>query len=483
MKKAAKFLLGAAGAGLAAGAGVVVARALKFRPAPELRADPDVVTVDYDHVVESLREMIRCRTVSSSDPSREDSAEFDKFRAYLLERYPTLAAQCSPERIGRCGVLYTWKGRSSERPTVLMAHYDVVPADPAEWDEPPFEGVVKGGELWGRGTLDTKGTLMGVMEAAESLIARGFTPHNDVYFAFGGDEEVMGGDAPAIVQELERRGVRPAFVLDEGGAIVEKVFPGVDQPAALIGIAEKGSAFLDLTAVGKGGHASAPPARQSVGVLARALDRIASHPMPFVLTPPARELFDLMGRHSSFVYKLIFANLWCFRPALDLICKKSGGELNALVRTTCALTRLSGAEAYNVLPNQSRAGINARVICGESIESVRQRLERTIGDPDVRVTVVEGNDPSPISPTSGEPWERLSAAIRQTYPGVLVAPYLMLACSDSRHYCRICPNVYRFSGMPLSKEQRGMIHNRNERIPLSLIPDTVAFFGRVLERC
>lgn len=163
--------------------------------------------------------------------------------------------------------------------------------------------------------------------------------------------------------------------------------------------------------------------------------------------------------------------------------QKERGELNALVRTTCALTRLSGAEAYNVLPNQSRAGINARVICGESIESVRQRLERTIGDPDVRVTVVEGNDPSPISPTSGEPWERLSAAIRQTYPGVLVAPYLMLACSDSRHYCRICPNVYRFSGMPLSKEQRGMIHNRNERIPLSLIPDTVAFFGRVLERC
>ena len=196
-------------------------------------------------------------------------------------------------------MLLKWPGHSAERPSVLMAHYDVVPADPAEWDEPPFEGVVKGGELWGRGTLDTKGTLMGVMEAAESLIARGFTPQNDVYFAFGGDEEVMGGDAPAIVQELERRGVRPAFVLDEGGAIVGKVFPGVDQPAALIGIAEKGSAFLDLTAVEKGGHASAPPARQSVGVLARALDRIASHPMPFVLTPPARELFDLMGRHSS----------------------------------------------------------------------------------------------------------------------------------------------------------------------------------------
>lgn len=462
---------------------IIVVRACMFKPSSEKKVEADSFSADTKAAAEHLRQMVRLKTVSSVEESQVDLGEFEKFRALLRTLYPHVYAACEYSEIGRHGMLLKWTGHSAERPSVLMAHYDVVPADPAEWDEPPFEGVIKGGELWGRGTLDTKCTLMGVMEAAESLIARGFTPKNDVYFAFGGDEEVMGGDAPAIVAELERRGVHPVFVLDEGGAIVEKVFPGVDQPAALIGIAEKGSAFLDLTAVGKGGHASAPPARQSVGVLARALDRIARRPMPFVMTPPARELFDLMGRHSSFVYKLIFANLWCFRPALDLICKKSGGELNALVRTTCALTRLSGAEAYNVLPNQSRAGVNARVICGETVESVRQRMERAIGDPNVRVTVVEGNDPSPVSPTSGEPWERLSAAIRQTYPGVLVAPYLMLACSDSRHYCRICPNVYRFSGMPLSKEQRGMIHNRNERIPLSLIPDMVAFFGRVLERC
>ena len=230
MKKAAKFLLGAAGAGLAAGAGVVVTRALKFRPAPELRADPDVVTVDYDRVVESLREMIRCRTVSSSDPSREDSAEFDKFRAYLLERYPTLAAQCSPERIGRCGVLYTWKGRSSERPTVLMAHYDVVPADGDGWDEPPFDAVLKDGIIWGRGALDTKVTLCAIMEAAEQLISEGFVPANDIYLAFSGEEEPAGPSAGDIVTALAGRGVQPALVLDEGGAVVTGAFPGVKQP-------------------------------------------------------------------------------------------------------------------------------------------------------------------------------------------------------------------------------------------------------------
>lgn len=462
---------------------VVVARALAFQPKPEPKVEIVPFPVDAEKAVSHLRQMIRLKTVSSRDDSQVDLKEFEKFQALLKELYPNVYRACEYERVSKHGILLKWSGRSAQSPSVLMAHYDVVPVNEAEWEEPPFEGVIKDGELWGRGTLDTKCTLLGVMEAAENLIERGFVPANDVYFAFGGDEECMGGDAPAIVDELERRGVRPAFVLDEGGAIVENVFPGVKEPAALIGIAEKGSAFVDITAKGKGGHASAPPARQSIGLLARALKRLTSHPMPFTMTPPAAEMFDLMGRHSTFALKLIFANLWCFRPVLNMICKASGGEMNALVRTTCALTRLQGADAYNVLPNESRAGVNLRVICGETILQAQARMERIISDKDVSVTVVDGNNPSPVSPAKDEPWERLSAAIRQTYPGVLVSPYLMLACSDSRHYCRICQNVYRFSGMPLSKEQRGMIHNRNERIPLKLLPDAVAFFGRVLLRC
>lgn len=295
-----------------------------FKPVSDKKVEADSFSIDTKSAAEHLRQMVRLKTVSNVEESQVDLGEFEKFRALLRTLYPHVYTACEYTEIGRHGMLLKWPGHSAERPSVLMAHYDVVPAESRRMDEPPFEGVVKGGELWGRGTLDTKGTLMGVMEAAESLIARGFTPQNDVYFAFGGDEEVMGGDAPAIVQELERRGVRPAFVLDEGGANCGKGVSRRGSACRADRYAEKGSAFLDLTAVGKGGHASAPPARQSVGVLARALDRIASHPMPFVLTPPARELFDLMGRHSSFVYKLIFANLWCFRPALDLICKRAG---------------------------------------------------------------------------------------------------------------------------------------------------------------
>lgn len=184
---------------------VIVARACMFKPVSDKKVEADSFSVDTKSATEHLRQMVRLKTVSNVEESQVDLGEFEKFRALLRTLYPHVYTACEYTEIGRHGMLLKWPGHSAERPSVLMAHYDVVPADPAEWDERPFEGVVKGGELWGRGTLDTKGTLMGVMEAAESLIARGFTPQNDVYFAFGGDEEVMAGDAPAIVQELERR--------------------------------------------------------------------------------------------------------------------------------------------------------------------------------------------------------------------------------------------------------------------------------------
>ena len=343
--------------------------------------------------------------------------------------------------------------------------------------------MVKDGELWGRGTLDTKGTLHGVMEAAEMLIGQGFVPENDVYFAFGGDEEIFGGDAPAIVEELKKRGIHPEFVLDEGGAIVEGVFPGVSKSAALIGTAEKGTVSVDMTASGKGGHASAPASRQALGILGRALSRIQDHAMPFTLTPPAREMFDILGRESSFGYKLLFANLWCFGPLLDLVCRKSGGELNALVRTTCALTMAQGSKAFNVLPSTAHAGINLRLISGDTIEAAIARLKTIVDDPSVEVKLVSGGEPSTVSQTGDEPWNRLKSAISAAYPGVLVSPYLMLAGSDSRHYGPISEHVYRFSGMPMSKEQRGLIHNANERIPVAQLKDTICFFAEVMKRC
>lgn len=462
---------------------VVFIRALLFKPLQEPIPEQVPIEVNVPLVTAHFQDMLRLKTISNLDDSLVDLAEFQKFQALLPTLYPTVYAKCEYEQIGKHGILLHLHGQGKDAPTVLMAHYDVVPVVAEAWDEPAFEGLIKDGELWGRGTLDTKGTLLGILESAELLLKQGFVPQSDVYFAFGGDEECMGSDAVAIVDTLFERGIHPALVLDEGGAIVEGVFPGVKESAALIGIAEKGNVFVDVAAKGKGGHASAPPAKQSVGVLAKALSNLESHAMPFTLTAPALKMFDLMGRNSTFGYRLIFANLWCFAPLLNLICKKSGGELNALVRTTCALTRLSASDAYNVLPTQSKAGCNLRIICGESIDNVKAQMEKIIDDDSVKVTVLGGSQPSSISPTSGAGWERVVSAIRQTYPGVLVSPYLMLAGSDSRHYCKLCNNVYRFSGMPMSKEQRGMIHNHNERIRVNMISKTVQFFAHVLEQC
>lgn len=462
---------------------VVVTRAARFTPTESAVEAGEEIPVDEGRLVSHLQAMLRLKTVSHHDGALTDPAPFQAFRELLKQFYPLVFSRCQYELAGKNGILLRLPGKSREKPSVLMAHYDVVPAEEALWARPPFSGDLIDGEVWGRGAIDTKCTLLSILEAAEDLLSRGFVPENDLYFSFGGDEEVMGQDASAIVDLLESRGVRPAFVLDEGGAVVNQVFPGVTKSAALIGIAEKGSAFFDVKASGKSGHASAPPAKQAVSVLAKALLSLSRHPAPFTFTKPALDLFDTLGRHSSFIYKIIFANLWCFRPVLDLICKKSGGELNALVRSTDALTRLSASESYNVLPNEATAGLNVRLIPGDSIAKTEQRLSKTINDKAVSLQFVRGSEPSAVSPTEGEAWDRLNQAILQTYPGVIVSPYLMIAASDSRHFCRISDHVYRFSGFPLTAEQRKMIHSQDERIPRSLLPQGYRFFYRVLNQC
>jgi len=438
---------------------------------------------DEAAVTGHLARMLRVPTVSNLDSSLVDFARFAEFRSLLETLYPTVASNCERELAGATGVFYRWKGKTAGAPTVFMAHYDVVPADGEGWTHPPFAGEVdEDGILWGRGAIDTKITLCGIMEAAELHLKNGFVPEHDVYLAFSGDEEIMGPSALAVVDTLERRGVRPALVLDEGGAIVANVFPGVSKKCAVIGVTEKGIMNVRFTAKSAGGHSSAPPVRNPVGRLASAIRRVEDHPFPARLTPASRAMFDAMGRHSSFVYKILFANLWCFFPVLEKICSLTGGELNALVRTTCLFTTLDGSPAFNVMPQEASAGANLRLLSGETADSALARLERTVADPEIALSKQYGYEPSPSADLAGEGWRRVETAVRLTWPGVIVAPYLMVAATDSRHYCRICGTVLRFSAMELTKEERGTMHARDERIPSSKIPKTCAFFYRVIAR-
>ncbi len=458
----------------------IIVRAAAYKPKAEPEISELPVDVDAGHAIESLAQMIKCRTVSYKDTSLQENGEFEKFRLLLDERYPRVAAACEKHRIGQTGVLYHLKGRRADEPTVFMAHYDVVPVVESLWEKPPFDAVIEDGLLWGRGTLDTKGTLCGVMEAAQTLLEQGFIPENDMYFAFSGDEETSGPTAPAMVDWFKAQGITPS-VLDEGGAIVSGVFPGVSDPCALVGTGEKGMTDIELSLESDGGHASAPPAHTPVGVIAQAVAAIENDPFPMALTPPAAEMFDTLGRRAGFGLRLIFANLWCFKPLLGLIAKKRGGELNALMRTTCAFTKMKGGDAWNVLPPQVSAGANLRLLTETPAEAAK-RLEGTIKNSDIKVRVIDGNPPSAYSDTSCTFWEKVKTSIRQTWPGVLVSPYLMVACSDSRHYCRISDKVYRFSAMVLSGEERKLIHGNNERIPTDKIIKTVAFYLRLMSK-
>ena len=459
---------------------VILIRALRFTPKAAASAASGEVAVDEQAAISHLADMIRCKTISYYEDERIDKAEFVKFRALLKQHYPTVFARCTYEEIGLSGVLFSLKGKSAEHPAVFMSHYDVVPVNEEQWTKPAFDGLVEDGILWGRGTLDTKGTLLGVMEAAEQLLKSGFVPENDMYFAFAGDEEVAGKSQPVIVETLRARGIAPALVLDEGGAVVEGIFPGVKQPCALIGIAEKGLMDTQFVIEGAGGHASAPPPHTGLGRLARAVTRIEAKPFPVTLTKPVAEMFDTLGRRSSFVYKLIFANLWCFLPVLDAMCKKSGGELNAMMRTTCAFTMAEGSKASNVLPPRARMVANLRIISGSTCESTLQRLKTLTDDEGIAVSMLHGTDPCRISRTEGYGWEKLTRAIAETWPTAEVSPYLMFAASDSRHYSAISENVYRFSTMELTKEERAGIHGHDEHIPLTKIVKTVQFYVRLM---
>lgn len=462
--------------------GILGGKALLFKPTVGEALAAESSEKDERAIAGRLSQMIQVETVSYNDESRIDIDRFEAFGRLLETLYPGIHKTCEISRHGKTGILYKWKGKRDQDVTVLMSHYDVVPCNEDLWTKPPFSGQVDDDFVWGRGTLDTKGTLCGIMEAAEALIGQGFVPENDLYFSFSGDEEISGPSAPAIVAYLKSKGIEPALVLDEGGAIVENVFPGVSKPVAVIGTGEKGYMDLRLIMKGKGGHSSAPPPHSLVGDLAKAIVNLEKNPFKARLTPPVLEMFNILGQHSTFAYRLIFANLWLFSPLLKMLFTKQGGEMNALIRTTTAVTKMEGSKAFNVLPPHAEVGVNFRLMPGDSVDDAMAYVKKVIDNPEIKIDLAESREASPISPTDSKGWTLVGQAIRETWADTLVSPYLMLAASDSRHFCEISQNVLRFSAMPLSKEERGLIHGNDERIRIDNLVATVRFYENLMKK-
>ena len=461
---------------------VLLIRALSFKPHIEESRERSEESFDREAAITALGELVKCKTVSRYSHDEEDEAEFEKLVNLLPTLYPHVFEVCEFTKLDDRGLLFRWKGKTEGEPAVLMAHYDVVPVDEGNWEKPPFDAVIEDGVMWGRGTLDTKVTVNGVLSAANSLIGEGFVPESDIYFAFSGGEEVNGLGAVHIVNYFKEKGIKLGVVVDEGGAVVENVFPGVKKPCALIGIAEKGLLDLRYSVRSNGGHASAPKPHTPVGVLAKACTRVENKPFRAHITKPVAEMFDTLGRHSTFVYRMIFANQWCFAPVLDAMAKKSGGEMNALMRTTVAFTQMSGSSASNVIPPSASMVSNIRLNPDDTVDSAIEYIKGVIGDESVSLEVVNGTNPSRISSTDCDGWRKLSRAVADTWQGSIVSPYLMVQCSDSRHYGEISDRVYRFSAMALTSQERATIHGNNERITLDAICRAVEFYIRLMRQ-
>ncbi len=462
---------------------VILIRGAAFKPKAQPKLLDGEEVFDKERATENLRTLVRFKTISYRDSSLEDDAEFEKLIASLPTLYPNVFAKCDFKQLPDRALLFKWGGKSAGEAAVMMAHYDVVPVNEDLWDMPAFEATVKDGCIWGRGTLDTKVTFNGVLSAADHLIAEGFTPEHDIYFAFSGGEEVNGRGASNIVDYFEENKIAVSLVVDEGGAVVENVFPGVKAPCGLIGIAEKGMMDVKYTVKSGGGHASAPKPNTPIDRLSRAAVKIVENPFKAHLTAPAAEMFDTLGRYSSFLYKVIFANIRLFLPVLDLICKKSGGELNALMRTTVAFTQMQGSSASNVIPPEASMVSNMRLNPDDNIDLALEYLKKTVDDEKVEVSLIHGMNPSRISRTDAPGFDKVASAVASTWKGCIVAPYLMVQCSDSRHWGRISDRVYRFSAMDLTSEERATIHGNNERVRIDCAMRAVEFYIRLMKQC
>lgn len=412
--------------------------------------------------------MIQLRTVSA-ELAESGLEPFERFIELLEELYPLVHERLHRERITDLGVLLSWEGtHRGADPVVLMAHFDVVPADAGDgWRVPPFAGVIADGFVHGRGALDDKGPLLVLLEAVENLLAAGFTPARDVYLSFGGNEEIFGDAAKAIAQTLQDRGITPWLVLDEGGAVVAAPLPFVRGEAAMIGVGEKGATTVRLSASGVGGHASAPPALTAVGRVSRAVSRLT--PATFAARTP-NAVSAMLSRFSTrargparLLYRLLAASPWLTARLFTRL----GGEPAALVRTTVAPTMLSGGTAQNVLPSRAEATVNLRIALGETVAATARRLRRRIADRRVRVEVVETGEPSPESSSDNEQFALIAAAIRVSHPTAMPVPYVMMAATDSRHFHSFAPACYRFAPLAMPGELRATIHGVDERVEVA----------------
>jgi carboxypeptidase PM20D1 len=444
------------------------------------------VPVDQQGAAARLSEAIRFQTISNFLNPEQDADALRGLQAHIGKSFPAFHAAAKRETVAGYSLLYTWEGTDPKAPPIaLLAHQDVVPVAPGtekDWQQPPYDGVIRDGFIWGRGSWDDKGNLYSILEAAEAMAKQGFRPKRTIYFAFGHDEEVAGTrGAKAIAALLASRGVRFDFVLDEGLLIAEGLIKGLDKPAALIGVAEKGYATLVLTAHATPGHSSMPPRQTAIGMMSAALARLEDHRLPMQVSGTVSEMFDTLAPEMSGFNRVVLSNLWLFKPLLLREFEKSG-PTEATVRTTTALTIFNAGDKDNVLPGNAEATVNFRLIPGDTQASVTDHVRSIVNNDRISVEPFPGNtDPPPVTGTASQSYRMLNQTIREIFPDVIVAPGLMVAATDSRHYAEIADNIFRFSPVRANSEDLKRFHGTNERLSIEGYGHMIRFYRRLIE--
>ncbi len=363
-----------------------------------------------------------------------------------------------------------------------MAHLDVVPVDEsAPWRHPAFSAEVVDGAVWGRGTLDDKGCVAAICEAVERLLEDDHRPAQDVWLSFGCDEEVSGTSAEAAVDELVRRGVRPWLVLDEGGAIAHEAFPGVKPAVAAIGVAEKGTTSVELRVEGRGGHASTPARNGPTARLARAILKLDRSPMPAQVPDTTVDLMRTLAPHVPRPLRPVLGRADRIKPLLSRALVAAGPEAAAMARTTFAITTLDGSPALNVIASSATAGVNIRVMPGDTVAGALAHLRKVIDDDDVEIRVVERGEASPVSRV-GEAFDLVTSTVTELFPDAVPAPYVMAGATDSRHFTRICDHVYRFAPFEMTAAQRQAVHSYDEHLGVDAFLAGIDWYRLLIER-
>ncbi|MZR64503.1 M20/M25/M40 family metallo-hydrolase [Alcanivorax sp. DP30] len=457
---------------------VLVGRTLMLPSAQSVSTTPLAVTFTQQQVAAMSA---RLSTAIQHPTLTGEPAAFERFHAFLQQAFPLSHATLRRQTFGH-SLLYHWDSGKNCAPTLLLAHQDVVPvSSPQSWQHAPFAGEIEAGYLWGRGTMDDKGSLMAILEAVESLLAQGLSPDCDVWLAFGHDEETGGTQGAArMAAWLLSQGLHFDMVLDEGGMVLPGETLGMESPVALIGIAEKGYISVTLRAEGGAGHSSRPPEQTAIGELARGISLLQDSPRAATLSPPTRLMLEQVAPWQPWAKRLVFANLWLFEPLVigELASKP---DTNALIRTTMAPTMLSAGVKDNVLPSSAEAVINFRLAPGDTQESLLRWLKATL-PASVSASIRDGffAEPSAISSTESAAYRRLSALAGTLPAKPVVAPFLLIAGSDARHYQALSDNVYRFMPVALEREDLARFHGANERLELAQYPVMVSFYAALM---